>query len=175
MRKAKEMPYHRGLVVKLYPSDRQKHIIALNDGAKRAVYNFLVATNNELYQLRKVRTFCEPVADRIAYLNSVIKSMSAIQNALPFLYSEDIDAFSVANAVQGYHAAWKNLRDRHTGVPSFKKKSYEQSYKTNGRYDKKATSMNESNLRFLDKNHVQLPKLGPVSYTHLTLPTNSRV
>ena len=47
MRKAKEMPYHRGLVVKLYPSDRQKHIIALNDGAKRAVYNFLVATNNE--------------------------------------------------------------------------------------------------------------------------------
>ena len=58
MRKAKEMPYHRGLVVKLYPSDRQKHIIALNDGAKRAVYNFLVATNNELYQLRKVGTFC---------------------------------------------------------------------------------------------------------------------
>ena len=165
MRRAKEMPYHRGLVVKLYPSDRQKHIIALNDGAKRAVYNFLVATNNELYQLRKVRTFCEPVADRIAYLNSVIKSMSAIQNALPFLYSEDIDAFSVANAVQGYHAAWKNLRDRHTGVPSFKKKSYEQSYKTNGRYDKKATSMNESNLRFLDKNHVQLPKLGRIRFS----------
>ena len=39
MRPSAEMPYHIGLKVKLYPSDKQKHIITVNDGAKRAVYN----------------------------------------------------------------------------------------------------------------------------------------
>lgn len=43
MRKMSEMPYHIGLQVKIYPSDLQKHLIAVNDGAKRAVYNHLVA------------------------------------------------------------------------------------------------------------------------------------
>ena len=43
MRKMSEMPYHIGLQVKIYPSDLQKHLIAVNDGANRAVYNHLVA------------------------------------------------------------------------------------------------------------------------------------
>ena len=41
-----QMPYHIGFKVKLYPSDYQKHLIAVNDGAKRAVYNHLVACGN---------------------------------------------------------------------------------------------------------------------------------
>lgn len=53
MRPSAEMPYHIGLKVKLYPSDKQKHIIAVNDGAKRAVYNHLVACSNEIYSLKK--------------------------------------------------------------------------------------------------------------------------
>lgn len=32
MRKMSEMPYHIGLQVKIYPSDLQKHLIAVNDG-----------------------------------------------------------------------------------------------------------------------------------------------
>ena len=46
MRKMSEMPYHIGLVVKMYPSHLQKKIVAVNDGAKRAVYNLLVASND---------------------------------------------------------------------------------------------------------------------------------
>lgn len=122
MRSAKDMPYHRGLVVKLYPTNEQKRLIAVNDVAKRAVYNFLVATNNELYQLRKVTTYCKPIVERITYLKDVLKSVSTIQNAMPFLYSKDVDSMAVANAKQNYHTAWKNQKERHTGVPRFKKK-----------------------------------------------------
>ena len=53
MRSMSEMPYHMGIKGKLYLDDKKKHIVAINDGAKRYVYNHLVATNNELYQLRK--------------------------------------------------------------------------------------------------------------------------
>lgn len=165
MRSVKDMPCHRGLVVKLYPTDEQKRLIAVNDGAKRAVYNLLVAANNELYQLKKVKTYCKPVAERIDYLKSVLASTSAIQNALPFLYGADVDSQAVANAKQNYRTAWKNQKERHTGVPQFKKKGAEQSYQTNAHYGKNATSLNESNLRFVSKHRVKLPILGIVSYS----------
>lgn len=47
MRTVAEMPYHIGLKIKLYPSDGQKHLIAVNAGVSRAVYNHLVACGNE--------------------------------------------------------------------------------------------------------------------------------
>ena len=43
MRKCSDMNYHNGVILKIYPSDRQKHIIAVNDGAQRVVYNRLVS------------------------------------------------------------------------------------------------------------------------------------
>ena len=55
MRKCSDMNYHYGVILKIYPSDRQKHIIAVNDGAQRAVYNRLVGSGNEIYRLRKTR------------------------------------------------------------------------------------------------------------------------
>lgn len=44
MHKSAEMPYHIGLKVKLYLNYEQKRLVAVNDGAKRAVYNHLVAS-----------------------------------------------------------------------------------------------------------------------------------
>ena len=41
MKKMADMAYHCGIRVKLYPSNEQKRIIAVNDGAARAVYNHL--------------------------------------------------------------------------------------------------------------------------------------
>lgn len=35
MKKVKEMPYHIGFKVKIYPSNEQKHLIAVNDGAAK--------------------------------------------------------------------------------------------------------------------------------------------
>ena len=154
MRKSKDMPYHIGLKVKLYLSYQQKHIVSVNDGVKRSVYNLLVSASNEKYRLSKTAPYCP--TDR------VISTTAGIKNALPYLNEEDVDSLAIDNAVKNYRTAWKNQKERHTGVPAFKKKSYEQSYQTNAHYRKDGLGHEVSNVRFEDTNHVILPKLGRV-------------
>lgn len=163
MKKMKELPYHIGLKVKIYPSNQQKHIIAVNDGAKRAVYNHLVACGNEKYRLSKTAE-CVPVyRDRLDYLSSVTGDVKNIKNALPYLWGDDVDEQAIANARQNYYTAWKNRKELHRGVPVFKKKSNEQSYQTNAHYYAKDTKDGRnSNVWFLDCLHVTLPKLGRI-------------
>ena len=134
MRKMSEMPYHTGMKIKLHLSDRQKHLVAVNDGARRAVYNHLVACGNERYRLKKTAALVPVEKDRLAYLDSVIGAVKNIKNAMPFLYGQEVDEQAIANAVKNYKGAWKNCRELHTGVPVFKKKSYERSYQTNAHY-----------------------------------------
>ena len=76
-----------------------------------------------------------------------------------------MDDQAVANASKNYFASWKNRKDRHSGVPVFKKKSSMQSYQTNAHYYIKDTKEgHNSNVWFLDKNHVTLPKLGRIRF-----------
>lgn len=164
MRTMTEMPYHIGLKVKLYLSNQQKRLVAINDGAKRAVYNHLVACGNEKYRLSKTADLVPSDRERLEYLASVTGKVKNIKNAMPFLYGKDVDEQTIANAIQNYHAAWDNMKERHTGVPVFKKKSYEQSYQTNAHYYAGASSLSDSNVRLEDRNHVTLPKLGRVRF-----------
>lgn len=162
MRKSKDMPYHIGLKVKLYLSYQQKHIVSVNDGVKRSVYNLLVSAGNEKYRLSKTAPYCLADRNRLDYISSVISTTAGIKNALPYLNEEDVDSLAIDNAVKNYRTAWKNQKERHTGVPAFKKKSYEQSYQTNAHYHKDGLGHEVSNVRFEDTNHVILPKLGRV-------------
>lgn len=164
MRKMSEMPYHIGLQVKIYPSDLQKHLIAVNDGAKRAVYNHLVACGNERYRLGKAAGMVPVYRERIDYLDSVSYTVNRIKNALPFLYGKEVDEQAIANAIKNYRSAWKNQKEQHRGVPTFKKKSCEQSYQTNAHYYLNSKKELTSNVRFEDANHVTLPKLGRIRF-----------
>ena len=134
MKQMKDLPYIIGLKVKIYPSDEQKRLIAVNDGAKRAVYNHLVACGNEKYRLSKAADNVPVYQERLDYLESVTVGLDSIKNAMPFLYGKDVDDQAVANASKNYHTTWKNRKERHTGVPVFKKKSSVQSYQTNAHY-----------------------------------------
>lgn len=162
MRKSKDMPYHIGLKVKLYLSYQQKHIVAVNDGVKRSVYNLLVSAGNEKYRLSKTAPYCPTDRNRLDYISSVISATAGIKNALPYLSEDDVDSLAIDNAVKNYRTAWKNRKEQHTGVPAFKKKSYEQSYQTNAHYRKDSLGNEISNVRFEDTSHVTLPKLGRV-------------
>lgn len=159
MRKIADMPCHLGLKVKIYPSYRQKHLIAVNDGVKRAVYNHLVACGSERYRLKKTAGLVPAYRDRLDYLSDVTGAVRNIKNALPYLYGEEVDEQAIANAVKNYRAAWKNQKELHRGVPVFKKKSYEQFYQTNAHY---YAGTDDSNVRFEDLHHVTLPKLGRI-------------
>lgn len=162
MKTVAEMPYHIGLKIKLYPSDAQKHLIAVNAGVNRAVYNHLVACGNERYRLSKAMSSVPVYRERMDYLSSVTGAVKNIKNALPYLYGKDVDEQAIANAVRNYKTAWKNRKDRHTGVPIFKRKSYELSYQTNAHYYKNPKTGKESNVRFEDEEHITLPKLGRI-------------
>lgn len=162
MRKIKDMPYHIGFRVKLYPSTQQKRLIAVNDGVKRAVYNHLTACGNERYLLSRTAAFVPADRQRLDYLKSVTTTTQAIKNALPYLHGEAVDHQSIENAVRCYHDAWKKRKERHTGIPVFKKKGPEQSYQTNAHYYKDKNGAVTSNVRFEDDRHVTLPKLGRI-------------
>lgn len=165
MRKMSEMPYHIGLKVKIYPSDRQKYIIATNDAVKRATYNHLVACEREKYYLSKTCDYVPVYRDRIAYLESVTKTAKCIKNKLIFLYEKEVDGQAILNAMKNYRNAWKRQKEQYHGIPIFKKKSNEQSYQTNGHYylNKKGTLT--STARFEDEHHVKLPKLGRIRFS----------
>lgn len=162
MKKMDAMKFHAGIKLRIYPSDEQKRLIAVNDGAQRYVYNHLVATNNEIYMMSKSAAVVPCYRQRLEYLKSVRSDSSAIENMAPFLYSTDVDCQTIANAKANYQAAWANMKERHTGVPAFHKKSYEQSYQTNNHYAKDKNGMYRCNIRIEDKTHIILPKLGRI-------------
>ena len=85
-----------------------------------------------------------------------------MSNHYPYMQDKNIDSLAKANAIQNYQKAWKMFRKVHSsGTPKFHKKSYRLSYQTNAQYGK-GTKMDvySATVRFLDKNHVKLPKLG---------------
>ena len=129
MRKCSDMPYHIGVVLKLYLSDEKKRLVAVNAGAQRSVYNHLVACNNEIYRLKKTAAYVPSDRERIDYLYSV---------------------------------SAKNRKERHTGVPTFHKKSAEQVWQTNCHYTSASTGLNDGTVRFLNQHTIMLPKLGKV-------------
>lgn len=164
MRKCKDMPYHIGIVLKIYPSSRQKHLVAVNAGAQRSVYNHLVACGNEIYCLSKTAAYIPSDRRRIDDLRNMTGSPANIQNALPYLYGREVDCQTVANGIRNYRTAWKNMRERHTGVPSFHKKGNDISYQTNCHYKKDNTGLADGTVRFLGRRHILLPKLGKIRF-----------
>lgn len=162
MRPCKDMPYHIGIVLKIYPSHGQQRIVAVNAGAERAVYNLLVASGNEIYRLSKTAAYVPSDRERIDYIRSKISSHAAIKNTLPFLYEKDVDCQTVANAIQHYRAAWKHMRENHAGVPTFHRKGAEQVWNTNSHYRSDASGLPDGTVRFDDIHHIRLPKLGRI-------------
>lgn len=164
MQPMKDMPYHYGLHMRIYPSIQQKKIIKQNIDAARFVYNRCVAVGRELYRLRKVKTYLEPVVKRMHFLETEYCDVKQISNLAPFLNTEDIDAQAKANAVQNYRKAWKQFKAvPKSGIPTFHKKSYAGSYQTNAHYSSDDYSvMDGTGVRFLDDSHVVLPKVGRI-------------
>ena len=159
MKAMKDHKYHAGIVLRIYPSDYQKHLIAVNSGCQRYVYNHLVAVNDEIYRLSKTADLVPCDRQRIDYLKSV-QHHSDIANQAPFLYSSEVDKYVIDNAIMNYQTAWKNQKERHLGVPTFHKKGYAQSYQTNCHYSKNGTG----SVRFLDESHLILPILKRIRF-----------
>lgn len=116
----RDMTYTIGIKIRLYPSDSKKDIIAYNDGAARFIYNRLVARHKELFSLRQVKVYVKPVAERIAYLESLGQKSSDFKANYSFLEDKRIDAQTIANAIKNYRTAWRNFATvPGTSIPTF--------------------------------------------------------
>lgn len=159
----KDMPYYSGIKFRAYFSTEQQRIADANFGAARFVYNRLVSWNDELYLMRKTAALVPAYQDRIDYLSEAVKSASGMKAAVPFLNGKEIDSMMVDNVFANYRKAWKQFREvPGTGKPSVHKSSYDRSYQTNPHYRKDGTSLNDGNVKLLDKHHLQVPILGRV-------------
>ena len=161
MKRMNEYRYFYGLVLRIYPSNRQKNIIKVNDNAARFIYNEMVAVERDIGRFGKRNIYIPFIENRIRFLKEKIATVTALKNRYTWLCNPDIDSECIANARLNYRKAWKRYRDvPGTGIPSFHKKDYTESYQTNPHYKPhKPVSLFTSNVRFLDRHHITLPKL----------------
>ena len=165
MRSINEMKFHIGQKVRIYPSYAQKRIIAKSDGIERYVYNKLVALHEERYRLQQVNVYCEPVENRLRFINTLLSSKKELCNLIPFVDDPEIDSLAIDNAYINYRAAWNNyIKNPAAGIPVFHKKGHDKAYHTNPHYKKDARYISDCNARILDDHHIQLPKLGRIRF-----------
>ena len=161
MRKMSDLTYYYGLKMRIYPSTKQKQIIDLNGNIARTVYNKMVAINQELYQLEQIKLPIDIIKERIKELKSR-KSIKDLSNHYQYMQDKRIDSLAKNNAARNYQKAWNMYRKVHKfGTPKYHKKSYRLSYQTGCQYGKnKPIDMFNGTIRFTDKKHIRVPKLG---------------
>ena len=172
MRKCADMKYHFAAKLRIYPSSEQKHMIAVNDGVSRYVYNRMTANDRDLHAMKKAADMCPAYRERVAYLEQVRSSKKELVNTIPFLNEKNVDSLAVDNAIKNHNLAWKRFREvPGTGIPGFHKKSYEQSYQTNAHYRKGAASWEDGNVHFVKRSAgeqvphlITLPMLGAIRF-----------
>lgn len=160
MKKMKDYTYHAGIEMRAYGSRKQKNTVRMQGGSSRFVYNRLISIDRRLYELRKVKTYLQPVQEEIDRLMQQ-RDMKNLMNAAPFLY--DVDSNLIYNAKKNHSDAWDRCKKGLAGRPVYHKKTNKYTYQTNPHYNKDSVSMNDcKGFYFVDKKHVVLPKLGKV-------------
>lgn len=154
MKNMNEYKYHCALKLRIYPSNLQKLIIKKCSDTSRFVYNKMVAIGNELYNLKKIQLFDNPLVDRLKYLEKLKKSTTLLGTMNPWMADKHIDSLAVANAKQNYRKAWSLFKKIGSSVPTFHKKSYEEKYQTN----LKCLFTKVTNI-------LTLPKLGKIKFS----------
>lgn len=152
--KAKECNHFIGIKIRIYPSAKQKKLIAINSGTSRAVYNKYIEINKRRYDLNKSLE-TETNIENIALIKNELQSIKDI-NANPtklnavFDWLDNkklIDPQTKYLAKKDYQAAWNMWRKTGAKPPTFQKKSHIQSYST-------------SECKLLDNKHIRINKLG---------------
>ena len=159
----KDYEYNFGLKLRIYPNYQQRKIIKKSSDASRFVYNEMVYLNLELWKFGNPKIYIAGITEKIAQLEKLKKATKELKNRYSWLNDKEIDSLAIDNAKLNYQNAWKLYRqiDSH-GTPQFKRKSYIEKYQTNPHYTKTEAHLTNSNVKFLDEKHLQLPKLGRI-------------
>ena len=179
MKRMSSLACHFGIKLRFYPSSKQKRIIKLNYDAQRFVYNSYVGRNQSNYHAKHylaikqsnampftcsiLNNYETRLAEEVVANNDLLAKPKNIRDAYSFLRVKEIDSLAIANAIQNYQKAWKNYSKIGHGIPTFHKKRSDWSYQTNCQYPRqKEAFLDNGTARFIDDEHIKLPKLGVV-------------
>ena len=136
------MRIYRGYKFRMYPNKEQEELINKTIGSCRFIYNYFLDK-------------------KISNAYSGIKLISELSKEKTFL--EEVDSCALRNSIFNLEDAYKRYYKCLGGYPKFKKKDFNNSYKTNNiKSTYKGKDYNSINLDLLNKT-ITLPKLKDVS------------
>ena len=130
---------NRAIRYRIYPTEEQKHLLSVNFGCARFVYNKTLEEQNNLYKTSKKHM---SKFEASKWMTSVLKK------TYPFL--KEADSLALLNSSFDLNSAFQKFFDKQNGFPKFKKKSSIQSFTTN---------VVNNNIRIEDS-HIKIPKIG---------------
>ena len=124
---------HKSYKFRLYPNEEQKQFFAKTFGCSRAIWNMMLADKIKHYEETGETLYNTPA-----------------QYKTDFPWLKEVDSYALANVQLNLQTAYKNFFQSGFGFPKFKKKSPNQSYKTNS----------QKGFITLKAGFIRLPKLG---------------
>lgn len=118
---------------RLYPNEEQKQLFAKTFGCSRAIWNMMLVDKIKHYEETGEILYNTPA-----------------QYKKEFPWLKEVDSLALANVQLNLQKAYKNFFQSGFGFPKFKKKSHNQSYKTNS----------QKGLITLKAGFIRLPKVG---------------
>ena len=143
---------HKGIRVRLYPTEEQMILINKTIGCVRLVYNQTLADCKQLYEQTQ------------HFPSKKERSANIVKMKEEWSFLKDVDSCALQRSVRDLNSALNNFfkNRNHFGFPKFKSKhNQKQSYKT---------SYSDSNAKVLDNKHIKLPKLGRIKTKRFNMP-----
>mgnify|MGYP004712985463 CR=1 FL=1 len=134
---------------RIYPSKRQKELLAKTFGSCRYVYNHYLAMKIDLYKdSKKSMSYYQCCSD-----------LTSLKKELEWL--KEVDSTALQSSLKDLDMAYQKFFKEHSGFPKFKsKKTHEFSFKS---------KYSHNNIEFCNK-HIKLPKLGMVKIRDRQVP-----
>ena len=134
---------------RIYPSKRQKELLAKTFGSCRYVYNHYLAMKIDLYKdSKKSMSYYQCCSD-----------LTSLKKELEWL--KEVDSTALQSSLKDLDMAYQKFFKEHSGFPKFKsKKTHEFSFRS---------KCSHNNIEFCNK-HIKLPKLGMVKIRDRQVP-----
>ena len=143
---------HKGIRVRLYPTEEQEILINKTIGCCRFVHNQTLADCKQLYEQTK----------HFPSQSKRVRNLVHLKDEFEFL--GEVSAVALQQSVMDFNSALDNFfkNRNHFGFPKFKsKRDLKQSYRS---------PYNDGRADVLDNEHIKLPKLGTVRTKRFDMP-----
>ena len=148
--------FHKGIRVRLYPTEEQEVLIDKTIGCCRFVHNQTLADCKQSHEQTQ------------HFPSGKERSANLVPLKEEYAFLKEVDACALQQSIRDFNSALDNFfKNRsHFGFPKFKSKhDTKQSYRTPG---------GRRNAKVLDNKHIKLPRLGRIKTKRFDVPDEYR-